>query len=156
MRIPCVSCQTSFKLDSSLVKSTGSLVRCSKCKYIFMVYSPAFDEDPVTRDTNIDQSILFDLFKVEQKARVIDGVQENSKSMNRPAADEIASIDDSEEEDSDIEIASVESDNLPDLSEFEEMIDWDDIPDSEDFGDVPPILSGDGNRISISKVSTKS
>ena len=151
MKIPCVSCQSLFRLDSSLVKATGSLVRCSKCKYIFMVYSPAFNEDPITSDTNIDQSILCDLFKVEQKARVIDAVKENSKSMNRPAGDEIASIDNFEEEDSDFEIEGVESGNLPDLSEFEEMIDWDDVPDSDDFADVPPNLHGDGNRIGINK-----
>ena len=152
MKIPCVSCQSLFRLDSSLVKSTGSLVRCSRCKYIFMVYSPAFNEDPITRDTNIDQSILFDLLKVEQKARVIDAVRGNSKSMHRPGGDEIASINDFEEEESDFEIEGIESADLPDLSEFEEMIDWDDVRDSEDFADAQQKLYDDGNSIDINKV----
>ena len=40
MRIPCESCHFKFKLDSSLVKPTGTLVRCSKCLSIFRVYPP--------------------------------------------------------------------------------------------------------------------
>ena len=38
MIIPCKSCNSAFQLDSSLVKPTGSKVRCSKCGNIFKVY----------------------------------------------------------------------------------------------------------------------
>ena len=38
MIIPCKSCNSAFHLDSSLVKPTGSKVRCSKCGNIFKVY----------------------------------------------------------------------------------------------------------------------
>ena len=40
MRIPCESCHSKFKLDSNLVKSTGTLVRCSKCRAVFRVHPP--------------------------------------------------------------------------------------------------------------------
>ena len=40
MRIPCESCHSKFKMDSSLVKSTGTLVRCSKCRAVFRVFPP--------------------------------------------------------------------------------------------------------------------
>ena len=40
MIIPCKSCQSTFRLDSKLVKSTGSMVRCSKCQDVFKVYPP--------------------------------------------------------------------------------------------------------------------
>ena len=40
MIILCESCQSTFLLDSSLVKSTGSKVRCSKCRKTFKVYPP--------------------------------------------------------------------------------------------------------------------
>ena len=40
MRIPCESCHFKFKLDSRLVKPTGTLVRCSKCLSVFRVYPP--------------------------------------------------------------------------------------------------------------------
>lgn len=40
MIIPCESCQSTFRLDSSLVKPTGTKVRCSKCRKTFKVYPP--------------------------------------------------------------------------------------------------------------------
>ena len=40
MIIHCESCQSKFMLDSSLVKPTGSKVRCSKCRKTFKVYPP--------------------------------------------------------------------------------------------------------------------
>ena len=40
MKIPCESCYSMFKLDTSIVKPTGSLVRCSKCRKVFRVYPP--------------------------------------------------------------------------------------------------------------------
>jgi len=40
MQIPCISCQSRFHLDNSLVKPTGSLVRCSKCQEIYRVFPP--------------------------------------------------------------------------------------------------------------------
>lgn len=38
MRVRCESCHLKFKLDSNLVKPTGTLVRCSKCSSVFRVY----------------------------------------------------------------------------------------------------------------------
>jgi len=40
MIVPCESCYSMFKLDKSLVKHTGSLVKCSKCQKVFRVYPP--------------------------------------------------------------------------------------------------------------------
>ena len=40
MLIACESCHSEFKLDSSLVKPTGTLVKCSKCRGVFRVYPP--------------------------------------------------------------------------------------------------------------------
>ena len=41
MIVPCESCQSKFLLDSSLVKSTGTNVRCSNCRKVFKVYPPS-------------------------------------------------------------------------------------------------------------------
>ena len=98
MQIPCVSCQSIFRLDSNLVKPIGSLVRCSKCKYIFKVYPPGYDDKPITRDTNIDQSILFDLFKVEQTDRSKKVPDKNTGLTLSHGVDEITSFRDFEEE----------------------------------------------------------
>ena len=40
MIIPCKSCDAAFRLDGSLIKPTGSRVRCSKCRTVFRVYPP--------------------------------------------------------------------------------------------------------------------
>ena len=40
MRVTCQSCRFNFKLDSTAVKATGTLVRCSKCHTLFRVYPP--------------------------------------------------------------------------------------------------------------------
>ena len=40
MKIACESCCSVFELNDSLLKDTGSLVRCSKCQNVFRVYPP--------------------------------------------------------------------------------------------------------------------
>lgn len=134
MQIPCISCQSRFRLVSNLVETTGSLVRCSKCGYIFMVYPPAAAE-PVLKETNIDQSILFDLFNVEQTAKDRGIVTDTSTIFNINKVDEIASFREFEEEQDvqDPEIEDIDLAELPDLSEYEDMIDWDNPSDEDDF-----------------------
>ncbi len=41
MIITCQKCNTSFRLDESLLSPEGSKVRCSRCKHIFTAYRPA-------------------------------------------------------------------------------------------------------------------
>jgi predicted Zn finger-like uncharacterized protein len=51
MRVNCENCNTNFNLDEGLVKSTGSKVRCSKCKHIFVIYPPQPEADePVVEE----------------------------------------------------------------------------------------------------------
>jgi len=128
MKIPCVSCQSLFRLDRNLVKPTGSLVRCSKCKYIFMVCPPTFN-------------------KVEQKDWAKEILDQTSAMMNKHRVDEIASFEDFEEEEEypDV-VGKTEYPELPDISEYEKMIDWDDIPDTEDFSeDEKPFYNSSDN-----------
>ena len=133
MKIPCVSCQSLFRLDSSLVKSTGSLVRCSNCKYIFMVYPSTLNDEPIVKDTNIDQSILFDLFKLERKSRANGILDKTSEKFNSQRVEEITSIKDFDQEESDSENENGEYADLSDLSEYEALIDWDELPDEADL-----------------------
>ena len=44
MIIPCKSCQSTFRLNSKLIKPTGSMVRCSKCREVFKVYPPKWSD----------------------------------------------------------------------------------------------------------------
>src|SRR6056297_1650309 len=41
MIITCEACGTSYRLKTSMVKETGSKVRCSRCKHVFIVYPPS-------------------------------------------------------------------------------------------------------------------
>jgi predicted Zn finger-like uncharacterized protein len=40
MNILCESCQSLFRIDPSLIKPTGSNVKCSKCRQVFKVFPP--------------------------------------------------------------------------------------------------------------------
>jgi predicted Zn finger-like uncharacterized protein len=131
MKIPCISCKSLFRLDSSLVKATGSLVRCSKCGNIFRVHPPADDNEPIIKHTVMDQSILDDLFEVEQStvAKGIPG--QSSEEISSHGIDEIASIGAfDQEEDTDPEIEDTDPAELFELPEYDEMIDLDESPDS--------------------------
>ena len=44
MIITCEECSSSFNLDESLLKPTGSKVRCSICKFIFTAYPEEPDD----------------------------------------------------------------------------------------------------------------
>jgi predicted Zn finger-like uncharacterized protein len=50
MIITCNECDSSFKIEDSLIKATGSKVRCSKCNSVFVAYPPApeAEEQPET------------------------------------------------------------------------------------------------------------
>ena len=38
MLVKCTECNITYRLDDSLIKNTGSKVRCSQCKYIFTTF----------------------------------------------------------------------------------------------------------------------
>ncbi|MDL1981881.1 MAG: zinc-ribbon domain-containing protein [Deltaproteobacteria bacterium] len=46
MIITCNECDTRFNIDESLLKQTGSKVRCSKCKKVFLAYPSSLSEEP--------------------------------------------------------------------------------------------------------------
>ena len=147
MMIPCVSCNSMFRLDRIHIKTNGSKVRCSKCHDIFMVYPPENYTGSNSKDDvaivipNVQKSLLDDLFHVQNNSNDIAAANGTIKESDNYLIDGIESIDDFEEveEDEDIECA-----NLPDLSEFEAMIDWDEGKDSED---VSPDHESKSNRV---------
>jgi len=47
MLVTCTECDTSFTLEDSGIKESGSKVRCSRCKNIFVVYPPGSDSASV-------------------------------------------------------------------------------------------------------------
>ena len=127
MKIPCISCNSLFRLDSSIINPIGSLVRCSKCRFIFIVYPQEFDEQPKTKNTNIDQSILDDLFNMEHAARTelpFDQVTEEWNNFFAQGALSIEEFNEEVAEEPGSNTVDTDSTDLPDLSEYENMIDW--------------------------------
>jgi len=46
MIVTCEECDTRFNLDESLIKETGSKVRCSICKHIFVAHPESAVQEP--------------------------------------------------------------------------------------------------------------
>ena len=133
MKVTCVSCGSIIYLDRNRVKSIGSLVKCSICDFICMVHRPSFAEEPVVEDTNIDQSILSDLYRPKQGFKAELAFYEISEEWNSFLAQGALSAEDRDGEkveDSGSNNDDRDDTNLPDLSEYEEMIDWGDHTDS--------------------------
>ena len=122
MKIHCVSCQYMCKLDQSLVKPTGSLVRCSECDFIFMVYRPSFADEAIAQDTNIDQTILKDLYSIRPNLQAELPVDEISEETDDYVVQSLISIEDFGEEaqeEPDSKTEDFRLADLPDLSEYE-------------------------------------
>ncbi len=133
MKIPCVSCQYMSKFDQSLVKPTGSLVRCSECDFIFMVYRPSFADEAIAQDTNINQTILKDLYIIRPNLQAESPVDEITEETDDYVVQSLISIEDFGEEaqkEPDSNTDDFRLADLPDLSEYENIIDWGDITNS--------------------------
>ena len=127
MKATCVSCGSIFYLDNYHVKSTGSLVKCSICRFIFMVHRTSFAEEPIVEDTKIDQSILDDIYSTWPEFKVESAFDEISEEWDNLFDQGVLPIEDFDDEifeDYDANNDDLEDAGLPDLSEYENMIDW--------------------------------
>ena len=120
MLISCDSCDTTFDLDESLLKPSGSKVRCSNCRSIFVVHPP-------TPSVEI----------------VDDGIQENAGTESDDADD--LGFDLGMEIDADLETeeekVEPESDAAPELEIG--GVDEPEIVDSEDMTTDSPVSGMD-------------
>ena len=78
----------------------------------------------VTEDTNIDQSILSDLFKMQHVRKTKVAIDDISNEMDDYEVESLMSIEDLGEEEAGAEAEEVKYAGLPDLSEYENMINW--------------------------------
>jgi predicted Zn finger-like uncharacterized protein len=79
MLVTCENCNAKFKLDDSLVKDSGSKVRCSKCRHVFTAYKPSVPEEDRQADYELpgdpseavaeseENSLDFQLFDTEEE-----------------------------------------------------------------------------------------
>ena len=156
MKITCEKCGTVFKMDDSLVKDTGTKVRCSVCKHVFTVYPSQKEpvreeqrpvpEQPETTNEDIQKSEQIpdetEDIKEEQKT------EKDNKSASIPVPDQKESPEEdktSESEDS-LERPEEGPENdfaTEDQEDFDGLNseDWDDINKEED--DLQPSLAED-------------
>jgi len=118
------------------------------CGYIFMVYPPDNSGLPVTEDTNIDQSILNDLFEMQNDPGAKMSFCEFSEEGHGAMVDNSRSVGDFVDQDSGSAPDETKYADLPDLSELETMIDWD---DNKDHDDPPAKINQDCNDPHIAK-----
>lgn len=134
MKITCISCRHKFSLDSDHINEMGSLARCTQCHFIFIVFAQDDFDSTMVQDTNIDQSILGDLFRMEPSAGAALPIDDIAEEWNSLMAQGVLPIEDFDEEagaETDSDPATADCGELPDLSEYENMIDWGDHSDSE-------------------------
>jgi pilus assembly protein FimV len=70
MIITCKACNARFNLDESLLKSTGSKVRCSKCNEVFTAYPPKTSEEtelPIETTPKIEEQPDVAALETEKK-----------------------------------------------------------------------------------------
>jgi predicted Zn finger-like uncharacterized protein len=70
MIITCKECNANFKLDESLLKPTGSKVRCSKCNEIFTAYPPKILEEnevPIELELDVEDQKVTEGLEVDKK-----------------------------------------------------------------------------------------
>ncbi|OQY04670.1 MAG: hypothetical protein B6I22_08940 [Desulfobacteraceae bacterium 4572_123] len=162
MIITCSKCETSFNLNENLLKPSGSKVRCSKCKYVFIAYPPepleepaqVLREEPRIAGFDVDTSAEDDVEKIKENDALPDDLDfsgdENFFEIEKDAPEEleVGDLDFSLEMDSDdTEDETDAGDGLGELSELE-LPDSDDSfeSDSDQFGDLDFSLESESDK----------
>ncbi len=136
MIVTCQECDSSFNIDDSVIKDTGSKVKCSKCEHVFVVYPSSLADEAGLDDplAGFDEEVEELGFPEEDET--------DSEDLGLPELDSIFG----EEDDSGFEeIPSDRSDELDldlagddeDQDQFAELEESDDsdLPDLEDIMD---------------------
>ncbi len=69
MMIHCKSCHSLFRLDSRVIKPTGSKVKCSNCGEIFKVFKPNAVEK--RKDQRVKTQNLISYFSINKAEKII-------------------------------------------------------------------------------------
>ena len=95
MIITCNKCDTRFNIDESLLKQTGSKVRCSKCKNVFLAYPSSLSEEPdksgevETESQETDLSDIDNLFEIDEGLKVENEPEESELDLELDLEPEI-------------------------------------------------------------------
>jgi predicted Zn finger-like uncharacterized protein len=93
MILTCEKCDTSFNFPDNLIKDTGSKVRCSKCRHIFVAYAGAggAPQTPSKQDPAVGDPSGLDDVNVNEIEAMLDLDMEEVKET--PSADTTGSAD---------------------------------------------------------------
>jgi predicted Zn finger-like uncharacterized protein len=148
MNISCNECDATFSVDDSLIKDTGSKVRCSKCNSVFLAYpqpletdeseelslegldtsSADLEEDDGPLDTeDLLDELELDLDDFNSEPGEDDGLESEGPTDDIDGELELdLDLDDDDDADLDIFDETDAGDELPDLSDFEDLAGLDD------------------------------
>lgn len=152
MIITCKECNARFNLDESLLKPTGSKVRCSKCNEVFTAYPPKTSEEtelPIETTPKIEEHPDVAALETEKKETAGEDELDFSdmeKLLDEEKAPEAESEADKEVEDLELDldldmspevetvkdgfevgVEEQEGDEL-DLSDLENLLDTEELP----------------------------
>jgi len=98
-----------------------------------MVHRPSFAEEPITQDTDIDQSILNDLYSIRPKPQgelPVDELSEESDDYDVPSLTSVEDFGEAAKKEPDSYTEDSRFADLPDLSAYENIINWGDNTNS--------------------------
>ena len=142
MIITCEECQTSFNLDDTLIKPSGSKVRCSKCKHVFIAFPEAAPEKQApTEEAPVPDEEAPQEKAAGGEAEAVDGgdaapVMAAASDLaagtesEETAADEATPGDFDLDVDAALEAGEAEAPAEPDFSAFGETIELDGAPEA--------------------------
>ncbi len=142
MIIKCNECNTRFNLDESLLQQTGSKVRCSKCKNVFLAYPSSLSEEPDKSgevETELEAVIADKEIESGKQYKVEEVDTESQEEIDLSDIDNLLEIDEdlkAEKEPKESEFKlhldlEPEIDEIPTETEAELELEPDDKTDSE-------------------------
>ena len=95
MIITCNKCNTSYNLDENLLNSTGSKVRCSRCRNIFIAYPLQLADEAEPSAESIQEAIVEQNFQETEFEK-----EEKQPKEQNLTTEDLSQVEDSELEDS--------------------------------------------------------
>jgi predicted Zn finger-like uncharacterized protein len=154
MIITCKECKASFKLDESLLKPTGSKVRCSKCNEIFVAYPPKISEEietPIEMGLDSEDQQLAEELEADKK-ETTEPDELDFSGIDKLIDEEDASEDVADEDTEDLEL-DLDLDMEPETERAKEDIEAEidqEEPDELDLSDLENLLDEEEAAISES------
>lgn len=134
MIITCEKCDTSFNLDESLLKQTGSKVRCSKCKHTFLAYplmTAEKPDQPLETTPGLESGKKTEAFGFDQKQ----GKPVGEDLFQEKPEEGMAAPESDSKFDDGLEKQETGFEDL-DLSELDELLEAEEKPESKESFDI--------------------